>query len=95
LVISAVSPQAKILILSSLGEPCTQWVTKELEKAGTEYSQINFEDALLNNRWSISIDQQNDAALILTTKGRWLRVVPASVCVDETLGLSSLPSIVR
>jgi glutathione synthase/RimK-type ligase-like ATP-grasp enzyme len=64
-----VSLQAKILILSSLGEPCTQWVTTELDKSGTEYSLINFEDALLNNLWSISIDHQNDATLILKKKG--------------------------
>ncbi len=55
-----------VLIFSSLGEPCTQWVTRELEKSGCEYRLVNFEEALLNNVWSIEINDASDAATYIS-----------------------------
>lgn len=72
--------EARILIFSSLNEPCTQWVTKELERLGSEYILINYEDALLNNVWSISVDLQSEATLHLSKRGSIARKCqPASV----------------
>lgn len=73
-------PETSILIFSSLGEPCTRWVTRELEQLGSAYVLINFEEALLDNLWSISIDQDNNTTLCLSKKGGgdvWCQ--PASV----------------
>jgi hypothetical protein len=81
-----------ILIFSSLGEPCTHRVTNELEKSGTEYVLINFEDALLNNLWSISIDLDDEAVLHLSKRGASSRVCrPASVWMRRW-GYPAFPS---
>ena len=45
-----------VLILSSIGEPCTQWVTRELDRSGCGHLLVNFEEAVLDNAWSIAIE---------------------------------------
>jgi glutathione synthase/RimK-type ligase-like ATP-grasp enzyme len=64
-----VTQEPSILIFSSMGEPCTQWVTRELDKSGSAYVLINFEDALINSQWSISIDMEHEAVLRLSKRG--------------------------
>jgi len=77
---TTVPSTATVLIFSSLAEPCTSWVTKELERSGCEYVLINFEDALLNNLWSISVDLENSATLHLSRQGGFESLCrPASV----------------
>lgn len=50
------TPFDGVLVLSSLNEPCTGWVTRELEAQGVSFLLLNFEEALLSFRWSVSLD---------------------------------------
>jgi hypothetical protein len=69
-----------ILIFSSLGEPCTQYVTTELQKFGANYFLINFEEALLDNVWSISVDIENAAVISISKQnGTYTLCKPVSV----------------
>lgn len=58
-----------MLIFSSVGELCTSWVTNELEREGFSYTLVNYEDALLEKLWSISIDPGGEATLRLSRRG--------------------------
>lgn len=86
------SSETEILIFSSLGEPCTDWVTKELDKMGSNYILVNFEDALLNNLWSISFDLENEAVLHLSKRGGEDRLCRPSSVWMRRWGYPAYPS---
>jgi hypothetical protein len=57
-----------VLILSSLSEPCTQWVIKELDKSGCEHQLVNYEEAVLGHSWSIALDPGHAKAEVQITR---------------------------
>lgn len=52
----------RILIFSSLSEPCTANVVHELEEIGASTLVINYEEALLRNLWTIHIKNGSDTS---------------------------------
>lgn len=60
---SASSAFRGILIVSSLNEPCTSWVTRELDVLGAEYLLVNYEEVVLLRNWSVEIGRAGSSGL--------------------------------
>lgn len=66
-----------ILIFSSMNEPCTDWVEKELRLRGSKFIRINYEESLTDTLWDIEISN-NGIFLkinghIVQPKAVWMR----------------------